>query len=63
MINIKAKEKMVERALLVGAYTEVTGRTEAASLLEELEEPAEGEHRRPQFMGGGGDESIQHEKL
>ena len=38
MIDIKAKEKMVERALLVGAYTEVNGRTEAASLLEELEE-------------------------
>ena len=38
MIDIKEKEKMVERALLVGAYTEVTARTEAASLLEELEE-------------------------
>jgi len=38
MIDIKEKEKMVERALLVGAYTEVNGRTEAASLLEELEE-------------------------
>ena len=38
MIDIKEKEKMVERALLVGAYTEVNARTEAASLLEELEE-------------------------
>ena len=38
MIDIKAKEKMVERALLVGAYTEASARTEAASLLEELEE-------------------------
>jgi len=38
MIDIKEKEKMVERALLVGAYTEVNERTEAASLLEELEE-------------------------
>jgi GTP-binding protein HflX len=38
MFDIKEKEKMVERALLVGAYTDVNGRTEAASLLEELEE-------------------------
>jgi GTP-binding protein HflX len=38
MFDIKEKEKMVERALLVGAYTEVNERTEAASLLEELEE-------------------------
>lgn len=38
MIDIKEKEKMVERALLVGAYTEANQRTEAASLLEELEE-------------------------
>jgi len=38
MIDIKETEKMVKRALLVGAYTEVNARTEAASLLEELEE-------------------------
>jgi GTP-binding protein HflX len=38
MIDIKEKEKMVERALLVGAYTDVNGRAEATSLLEELEE-------------------------
>ena len=38
MIDIKAKEKMVERALLVGAYIEANDRTEAVSLLEELEE-------------------------
>ncbi len=38
MIDIKAKEKMVERALLVGAYVEANQRTEAVSLLEELEE-------------------------
>jgi GTPase len=38
MIAIKEKEKMVERALLVGAYVDVNARTEAASLLEELEE-------------------------
>jgi len=38
MIQTKEKEKMVERALLVGAYTEVGARAEAASLLEELGE-------------------------
>jgi GTP-binding protein HflX len=38
MIDIKEKEKMVERALLVGAYTEVNERTETSSLLAELEE-------------------------
>ena len=38
MIEIKKTEKIVERALLVGAYTEANMRTEAASLLEELEE-------------------------
>jgi len=38
MIDIKEKEKMVERALLVGAYTDTNGRPEATSLLEELEE-------------------------
>src|ERR1051325_1734117 len=38
MIDIKERAKMAERALLVGAYTEANARTEAASLLEELEE-------------------------
>jgi GTP-binding protein HflX len=38
MIETRDLKKIVERALLVGAYTEVTGRDEATSLLEELEE-------------------------
>jgi GTP-binding protein HflX len=38
MIETTEIAKIVKRALLVGAYTEVSGRTEAASLLEELEE-------------------------
>jgi len=38
MIKTKEKEKMVERALLVGAYIDVNARSEAASLLEELGE-------------------------
>ena len=38
MFEIKATEKMAERALLVGAYIEASGKAEAQSLLEELEE-------------------------
>lgn len=38
MFEIKDKPKMVERALLLSAYTEAAEKTEAASLLEELEE-------------------------
>lgn len=38
MIDTNELDKVVERALLVGAYTEVNQRTEAASLLVELEE-------------------------
>ena len=38
MFEIKAREKMVERALLVGAYTDPAQKAEARSLLEELEE-------------------------
>ena len=38
MIEIKATEKMAERALLVGAYTDASEKAEAQSLLEELEE-------------------------
>ena len=38
MIKTKEKEKIVERALLVGAYVDVNARTEATSLLEELRE-------------------------
>jgi GTP-binding protein HflX len=38
MIDTKEKEKMAERALLVGAYTAPAQKNEAASLLEELEE-------------------------
>ena len=38
MIKTKEKEKIVERALLVGAYVDVNARTEATSLLEELGE-------------------------
>lgn len=38
MFDIKERAKMVERALLVGAYTESNGKGEAQSLLEELEE-------------------------
>lgn len=38
MFEIKAREKMVERALLVGAYTDSDQKSEALSLLEELEE-------------------------
>ncbi len=41
MIETKDQNKMVERALLVGAYTEANARTAAASLLEELEELVE----------------------
>ena len=40
MFEIKAKDKMVERALLIGAYTEAGKKAEALSLLEELEERA-----------------------
>lgn len=36
MVDIKEREKMVERALLVGAYMEAHGRGEAEDLLEEL---------------------------
>jgi len=38
MIEIKATEKMAERALLVGAYVDGSQKEEAQSLLEELEE-------------------------
>ena len=38
MFEIKEKPKMVERALLLGAYIQADQRSEAASLLEELEE-------------------------
>ena len=38
MFEIKPRDKMVERALLVGAYVEASGKHEAQSLLEELEE-------------------------
>ena len=38
MFQIKEKPKMVERALLLGAYTKADDSSEAASLLEELEE-------------------------
>lgn len=38
MIDIKAREKMVERALLVGAYVEASARDEADDLLNELGE-------------------------
>jgi len=38
MFEIKAREKTVERALLVGAYVNVALKVEAQSLLEELEE-------------------------
>jgi len=38
MFEIKEKPKMVERALLLGAYTNADNTAEATSLLEELEE-------------------------
>src|SRR5450755_4579396 len=38
MFEIKAKEKLVERALLVGAYLDTAKKAEAQSLLAELEE-------------------------
>ena len=38
MFEIKEKPKMVERALLLGAYTNTDNSAEATSLLEELEE-------------------------
>jgi GTP-binding protein HflX len=38
MFEIKAKDKMVERALLIGAFTDAGQKAEALSLLEELEE-------------------------
>ncbi len=38
MFEIKAREKMVERALLVGAYIDHADKVEAQDLLEELEE-------------------------
>lgn len=38
MFEIKAKDKMVERALLLGAYTDTGKKAEAESLLAELEE-------------------------
>jgi GTP-binding protein HflX len=41
MFEIKAKDKMVERALLVGAYTDTSKKGEAESLLAELEELVE----------------------
>jgi undecaprenyl diphosphate synthase len=42
MFDIKENGKKVERALLVGAYTEQAAKFEAASLLGELEELPEG---------------------
>ena len=41
MFEIKAREKMVERALLIGAYVEPAEKVESASLLEELGELVE----------------------
>lgn len=38
MFEIKAREKMVERALLIGAYLDPAQKADAQSLLEELEE-------------------------
>jgi GTP-binding protein HflX len=38
MFEIKAREKVVERALLVGAYHDTSHKADATSLLEELEE-------------------------
>jgi GTP-binding protein HflX len=38
MIDTRELKKIVQRALLVGAYTEASGREEASSLLAELEE-------------------------
>lgn len=38
MFEIKARDKMVERALLVGSYTDQTAKADAQDLLEELEE-------------------------
>src|SRR6186997_50949 len=38
MYENNERENLVQRALLVGAYTEPSGKTEAASLLAELEE-------------------------
>ncbi|HEV8185058.1 MAG TPA: GTPase HflX, partial [Chthoniobacterales bacterium] len=38
MFEIRSKDKMVERALLVGAYIDADKKAEAQSLLEELEE-------------------------
>src|SRR3954470_15072460 len=38
IFEIKQKDKMTERALLIGAYTDAAKKTEAQSLLEELEE-------------------------
>src|ERR1700682_3504196 len=38
MFEIKAKDKMVERALLVGAYLDTDKKADAESLLVELEE-------------------------
>ena len=38
MFEIKARDKMVERALLIGAFTDAGQKAEALSLLEELEE-------------------------
>src|SRR3954453_18173805 len=38
MFEIKAKDKMVERALLVGAYTDTSKKAEAEGLLAELEQ-------------------------
>lgn len=38
MFEIKPREKMVERALLVGAYSDPVGEADARDLLEELEE-------------------------
>lgn len=38
MFEIKPRDKMVERALLVGSYTDSAGKEDAQDLLEELEE-------------------------
>jgi GTP-binding protein HflX len=72
MFEIKRREKMVERALLVGAHTEASGRDDAADLLNELGElvrtlgvPVVGKKlvqiREPQaryFLGSGKAEEI-----
>ena len=38
MFEIRPRDKMVERALLVGAFVDPAGRADAEDLLEELDE-------------------------